>query len=202
MSGALSYNMSTKLITAPSVEPVSLPEAKDWARIDISDDDNLIKALITTARNLSETFTRRSFINTTWRYAMDCFPYGKVIDLPWSPLSSVTNLKYYDTAGVQQTFNSSLYYLDKETEPGRLILNPNEVWPSIESERYSAVTVDYVAGYGATADLVPEDIKTAIKMLVAHWYDVRPSVSMENLKDVPLAYESLLWQYKVHRFHT
>ncbi len=193
--------MSIKLVTEPALEPVSLVELKDWARIDETEDDNLIKALIKSARLMSETFTRRSFINTSWRYKLDCFPYGKIIELPQSPLSSVTTLKYYDSNGTEQTFSSALYYLDKESEPGRLILSPNEVWPTIQTERLAGISVDYVAGYGATADLVPEDIKTAIKMLAAHWYDVRPAVSMENLKDVPLAYEHLLWQYKVHRFY-
>lgn len=194
--------MSLKLITAPVIEPVTLAEAKDWARIDTTEEDSLISGLISSARALSETFTRRSFINTTWRYSLDKFPCENYIVLPQAPLSSVTTLKYYDSNGILQTHSSALYYVDTESEPGRLILNPNEVWPTIQTDKLSAVQVNYVSGYGATADLVPTDIKTAIKMLVAHWYDVRPAISVENLNEVPMAYSNLLWQYKVHRFHT
>lgn len=194
--------MSLKLVTAPTVEPVTLAEAKDWARIDGTEEDGLISGLISSARSLSETFTRRSFINTSWRLSLDKFPSQNYIVLPQTPLSSVTTLKYYDTSGVLQTYSSALYSVDTDSEPGRLILNPDGDWPNIQTDKLSAVQVNYISGYGATADLVPADIKTAIKMLVAHWYDVRPAVSIENLKEVPMAYSNLLWQYKVHRFHT
>jgi uncharacterized phiE125 gp8 family phage protein len=36
-----------------------------------------------------------------------------------------------------------------------------------------AITVRFIAGYGDTADQVPERIKQAILMLAGHWYETR-----------------------------
>ena len=42
--------MSSKLLTGPAVEPLSLDEAKTFLRVEHSDDDQVIGALIASAR--------------------------------------------------------------------------------------------------------------------------------------------------------
>jgi uncharacterized phiE125 gp8 family phage protein len=68
--------MPGQLVTAPSVEPVSLAEAKLHLRVETSmtDDDTLIQALIVSARTLGEQITRRAFITQQWKLVLDQFP--------------------------------------------------------------------------------------------------------------------------------
>lgn len=68
--------MRLKLITPPSVEPVTLAEAKLHARIEIDDDDTLVTSLIIAARRYCETVLRSALITQTWTLYLDGFPGG------------------------------------------------------------------------------------------------------------------------------
>ena len=59
--------MPSVLVTAPTEEPVSLAEAKLHLRVDYTNDDVLIGALITAARQHAENDTRRALVTQTWR---------------------------------------------------------------------------------------------------------------------------------------
>jgi len=78
-------NWSTAIITEPTVEPISLQEAKDHLRIRHSDEDTDIERMITAARRHAEQFTGRAFISQRWRLTLDYLPSR--IYLPWAPLT-------------------------------------------------------------------------------------------------------------------
>ncbi len=141
-------------------------------------------------------------MNTTEDEYLDDFPLSTESIRPLrSPLSSVTSIGYVDSNGDSQTFSSDDYDVDTTSEPGRIALAYGEVWPTTRSD-INAITLTYVAGYGATAASVPEGIKTAIKQLVCHWYDHRETVTISNVvpREIPLAVNALLWPYKVLEF--
>jgi Phage gp6-like head-tail connector protein len=58
-------------------EPVTLAEAKLHLRIDNTDDDDLISALITTARKWAEDYCDRTFVESTYTMMLDSF-YGAI----------------------------------------------------------------------------------------------------------------------------
>jgi hypothetical protein len=55
--------------------PVSLAEAKNFLRVDTTDDDALITILIQAATNAAETFTARSLCTKGYIQCLDSFPY-------------------------------------------------------------------------------------------------------------------------------
>jgi len=194
--------MSLTIVTPPAEEPVTLTEAKNHLRVDLSDDDSLISALIVAAREHAEAITRRAFITQTLKLSMDAFPVNNgPIYVPMPPLQSVNSLKYFDTDGVEQTLTEGTDYLvDNESEPGRITPAPDTGWPATQN-RPNAVSVEFVAGFG-DASKVPQGIKQAILLMVGHWYENREAVTMQgnNAGELPMAVDSLLMMHRIWRF--
>lgn len=180
--------MALVLITAPTVEPVSLVEAKAHLRIDIDDDDVLISGLITAARSHLEGIARPklAMINQTWDYIADTWPSGDTVELRPYPLQSVTSIKYTTSAGVETTFSSASYQVDTYSQPGRLRLKSTASWPGTALREMNGLAIRFVAGYGAAGSAVPVQLRQAILLLVGHWYENREPVLTTGMMAAPL----------------
>lgn len=154
----------------PTVEPVSVAQVKSNKRIDFTDEDAFIGDLVSQARQMVEAITHRQLVNATWEYRLDCFP--EVIYLPRPPLSSVTSVAYVDTSGNSQTLDTSQYVVDSNSQPGRITEAYSATWPSTYYQT-DAVTITYVAGYGATAATVPWPLRRAVLLVASHYWEYR-----------------------------
>lgn len=144
--------MGLKVITQPTVEPVSLAEAKLHLRVDHSTDDTLISSLISAAREECEHLLERALAPQTLRLSIDAFP-ADGIELPRPPVTSITSIEYVDVDGAPQTLAGSNYYLDDEREPSWVVPAYDVDWPSTRDEA-NAVVVTYVAGYTDCPDVI------------------------------------------------
>lgn len=191
---------TVKLYSAPATEPVSLVEAKLHLRVDATDEDTLITALITAARQLVEEETWRALVTQTWDYVADDWPMGDILALPRPPLQSVTSITYVDEDGVTQTIAAADYIVD--TYQNRVVLAEGAEWPSDDLYPTSAVRVRYVAGYGA-ASAVPGPIKSAMLLLIGHLYENREAVASGAgvaSAELPLGVRALLAPYRAFRW--
>jgi uncharacterized phiE125 gp8 family phage protein len=186
--------MSTKLITEPAVEPVSLEDMQEHLRVETdgtNPDDDVITTLISVAREFVERFSNRALITQTWELALDAFPDCDYIALPYPPLQSVTSVKYYDTDETESTFSSDDYQVDTYSEPGRIVLAYGEVWPSETLRTANGVIVRYIAGFGDAASDVQSRYKQAIKLVAAHLYENREDSMERALSTVPIGASEL-----------
>jgi uncharacterized phiE125 gp8 family phage protein len=186
--------VSLTLITPPSIEPITLDEAKLHVRVWDANEDGYIEGLIAAARQWCERHCSRSFITTRWRQQFADFPVSGVFKLSMAPVSAVSAITYTDAAGSTQVLSSSAYVLGTDREPAEVRKAYGAVWPSVRTEGVgSVVAVTYDAGYGATAASVPGTIKHAIKLMVSHWYECRePIVTGTTIANVPDSAKSLL----------
>jgi uncharacterized phiE125 gp8 family phage protein len=165
------------LVTASSGEPLDLETVKQQcALIGIDDKDEMLKSLtIPSARDRGQLATRRQFMTATWDWYLDCFPSCTVIEMPKPPLQSVTFIKYYDEAGVQQTFDAANYIVQvfngERCARGRVALVPFIPWPLTQAGRIGAVQIRFQCGYGTAKDVPPQlkaamllDISTALEL--------------------------------------
>ena len=185
--------MSLRLITAPSVEPVSLVEAKKHLRVSASDEDALITALIVTAREAVEHELGRALVSQTLEKTLDMFPFA--IELPNPPVASITSIKYLDENGIEQTLSSSSYTLDNASDSRPAWLTPayGYAWPSTYAE-INAVKVRYVAGW-ANAAAVPQAIKQWMLLNIGHWFENREA-SGDKREPMPFI-SGLLDRYRI-----
>jgi len=182
--------------TAPTTEPVTTAEAKAHLRVTFTDDDTYIDGLVASARAWCETYTGRQFVTATWTWKLDEFP--SVFSVPRPSLVSVTSIVYIDENGASQTLATSVYDVDTTSKPGRVALAYNQTWPDIRGD-IDSVSVVFVAGYGAESS-VPDAIKSAILLLVGHWYANREDVVIGTIAgQLPNGAKALLSPYKLVR---
>jgi uncharacterized phiE125 gp8 family phage protein len=159
---------------APTAEPVTRTEAKLHLRVTTTADDTLIDSLIQASREYVELYTRRAFVQRTYRADVEYF--SDEIQLPYAPIASITHVKYYTAASPQvlTTLDAVNYALTRD-----VIMRSNVgVWPAVYP-RPDAVQITYVAGYASTsspvnaASGVPAAIKAAIHLTIADLYENR-----------------------------
>lgn len=152
---------------------MSLADAKTHLRVDITDDDTLITAMVLAATEAAEQILGRALMPQTWQLQLDAFP--EAFELTRVPVISVANVQYVDATGATQTLASNLYALDNANDFGFAYLVPayGSIWPATR-DQINAVSVQYVCGY-ANAAAVPESIKAWIKLQVGAMYENRAS---------------------------
>lgn len=186
---------SLRRYTEPATEPVTLAEAKAHCRVDTSDDDTYLTALINLARIYVEDILDITMITTVWEARYDVFPLWE-LTLPRPPMAAQTvTVIYRDESGTNQTITSVAgFQADSYVTPGRIYPLYNGVWPAVRGDENS-VTVRWTAGYGA-AGSVPQNLKHLVLLLVAHWYANREPVTQANLQlqNIPMTFQTLLAQ--------
>lgn len=200
----MSHDWSTQLDTAPTEEPITRDDAKQQLEYADSDRDDFICTLITAARMFVEKQTGRQLLTATWKLFVDQFPCGGIgywwkgdeFRLPFPPLSSVSSIKYVDNDGVTQTLATSEYTVDANAVPGRIALAWSKSWPSTRPI-INAVTVEFVAGYGA-AGTVPDDLIHAMKIMLTEMFEARRVYNDRRLMELKTA-KALWYPYKVPR---
>jgi hypothetical protein len=130
------------------VEPVTLPEARSWLKLDVSDDDTVVTELITAARQQCEGYLNISLISrtvTAWlQIGLD------EIRLPYGPVKTITSVTNYNGDPIQGY--QVKYELFKALDP------------------CTEVKTVYDAGFNGS---IPKHFKTAIKEQIAWLYTNR-----------------------------
>ena len=157
------------LLAGPTVEPVSLAGAKAWLKIDGADEDELVGALVTSARLVVESATRRMLISQSWRLVRDAWPGDNVVDLPLAPLRQIDAIRVIDAAGVARALAPETYRTDANADAARLIFVEAPPAPG----RAAGIEIDVTVGYGDSPANVPAPLRQAILALVARWFENR-----------------------------
>lgn len=173
-------------IAAPATEPVTSAEVKSSARIDGAEFDTQIAIIIPAIRAAAEQELGRRLITQTVEMVLDEFP-SEEIGLILPDAQSITSIKYLDDSGIEQTLAGSVYALDADSTPSRVLLKYGQAWPSTQ-EVPNAVRVRFVVGYGDAA-AVPSNVKL--------WIIAQCCAALDN--QVPLPWiDRLLDADRVH----
>lgn len=173
--------MTVKVVTQPPVEPLSLQDAKDHLRIYHDEENDLIEKYIAAARADAETTQGRAYVEQTILYKMDYWPVKRKIYLPVAPVLSVpaNGVQYTDHEGTVSTLDAANYTVDIDAEPGMIILNPGQSWPTERLYPYGAISITFNAGYPRIDAInhVDEAVGTGDGTEVTFYLDNTPIVS-------------------------
>jgi uncharacterized phiE125 gp8 family phage protein len=179
----------------PTLEPVTLDQAKIQCRIDLEEtaEDAYLTALITVAREWVEESTKRALLEQTWLAAYTCWPCDGIFELARPFTMAVESVKYRDVDGAEQTISASNYVTELNSVPGEVKLKCAYVKPTLSRDHQYPIQITFTAGYGETAADVPLKLSQAILMMVHHFYDNRlPAVTGTISTKIPLSVESLI----------
>jgi uncharacterized phiE125 gp8 family phage protein len=147
--------------TDPSVEPITLAEAKLYLKVDHAADDLLISELIQAVRQSAENYTGKSTVTQQWRL-ISHFLAGEGIRLPMGPVQSVQSVTVIHSDGSSEEITASAYVL----------MNDRQTLHFSSCPPHEKLEIIYTAGYGAAED-VPVSIRQGMLAQLAMLYDER-----------------------------
>ena len=201
MRSATSSVQSLITTVAPTSEPVSLTDVKNWLRISWTDDDFLLSMLITDARQWVEARVGRALITQTLQgvWFLPKSPESKLRGLyaqlgmeltfwlPRTPLASVVTAEIEKDLDVWQTLNLTTdYVVDADNDPARVWLRASAIsyWaPTGALINFMGVyapriRITWQAGYGTVESAVPAGYRRAILNAVSYLYENRDAGGM------------------------
>lgn len=147
------------------VEPITLTETKDFCKIDINTDDNLIVELITIAREMCEDYTNIGFVEHNVTAIVNNFNGG--ITLPFGPVGTINQVT---------DKNGNVLVLDTD-----YTIVGNQ-FKRLMTPKCGGITIDYQAGYTT----LPNKMRLALLNTVYYLYDNRAqSINHIYDKNVP-----------------
>lgn len=186
------------VVTPPAAYPVSLAEVRAQLGIETTDEDPRLTALIAAATEMAEAYTGRALLERTYRGFLGCFPACRHIDMPRSPLQSVTHVKAYADDDAAETLDVGDYYVDTASLTGRIVLRSGSSWPTV-ARVANGVEVQWVSGFGPDMNDVPSDMRDsfrlAIQVIVGWLFENRGDE--QSPKTMPAAAEALLGPWRI-----
>jgi uncharacterized phiE125 gp8 family phage protein len=165
--------MNVTTLVAPAAEPLGLAEAKQYLRIAYAGEDDLVSSLIKAARARVEFELGMAMVQRTLRLTRNDWPIEMLLRssmrLPVRPVVSLSAVRVKDREGELQTVTGQ-FALSGGVRPRLVWILGNLPETGL---MWDAVEIDFVAGFGEDADDVPDDLKLAVKLLVAAGYQAR-----------------------------
>lgn len=182
-------------VTAPGVDLIEIVDARRQCSVDDSDSDDLLTALVgavTEALEMPRGILRVCLLKQTWRESLSGFPRG-AIHLPIEPMIEVTKVEYMAAGSTTWSELAADQWEAYRTDLGGFVQPvAGASWPDT-SDRVETVRVTYDAGFGVKVSDVPQAIRHAAKMLVAHYFENREATIVGiQAQELPLGVQYLL----------
>ena len=190
--------MHARLVVAPTIEPISIEQARMQVRADGDELDAQLLLGMSAVRQACERRTGRALITQTWELVGEAFGCRRDIELPRGPVQSVVSVQYTDPDGQVQILAEDAYAADLDAVPAVLVPGYGLTWPETRGMPGS-VRIRLVCGYGATADSVPAELKQWMLLMLGHWMRNAEAASSDSLAPLPYI-DSLIDPFVIWRF--
>ncbi len=180
--------MSLTLIAPPAQEPVSLAELKEHIKVDHASEDAMIAGLGVAARFAIEARFGLAIIAQSWRLSLDGAP-AHAVTLPMSPVIAV------DAVGAIRAGVTEVLAADRYDAQSGLVGRVRIKAPLVTDRSIGGVVIAFTAGW-ADAASTPEEIKLAVKVLAAHFYENREAAGVDRFYTSPVSINALLAPYR------
>lgn len=117
--------------------------------------------------------------------------------LPVAPVSLVSNVVLVDRSGVRTEVDAGAYWLERDPHCPRV----RSVGARLPAVPYAGMAeVVLTAGFGAAWGDIPADLRQAVLLLAAHYYEYRDETALSE-GCMPFGVASLIERYRVVRLY-
>jgi uncharacterized phiE125 gp8 family phage protein len=170
-------DFQSRRTVAPTIDAVTLAEARDYLEISGTDSDVKINRVLASAIGMFERHTRRALALQTWVFEVSA-PCGP-IELPRPPLAEIVSCMSRENATDDwAAVDEDDYVLDADRSPAQLTWSngpPNHV------------RVEYRCGHADRSD-IPSDYITSVLQLVVFLFENRGDVESK----LPISLRAML----------
>ena len=178
-----------RVLTGPAAEPLTLAEAKNFLRVEHGADDDLIACVRGAYPHRTET--RRALMTQTWRVTSMLATTGSMCGR--RRCAALWRRAFIIPEVSAHTVDPQAFVVD--TASSMLAFAP---WSLTQPGRASAgIEIDVSVEFGDAAD-VPEPLRQAVRLLVAHWYENRRiSAGGGEAATLPATLAALIAPYRI-----
>ena len=154
--------------------------------------DGVLASFLRAAMTAIEGRTSKALISRGFLLTLDVWQAPEQQKLPIAPVQSVTEVAIVDIYGAASVLDPSGYRLQKDAFDPKL--RPiAAIFPAVPES--GSLEIRFQAGYGQTFDAVPDDLKQAVLLLAAHYYEFRQEAGLSD-GCMPFGVTSLISRYR------
>ena len=191
--------MLVELTTVPSMA-IPVAEFKDHLRLGtgFADDgvqDEMLEVYLRAAMAAIEARTGKMLITRGFSWTLTAWRDLAAQALPTAPVSAITSLSITDRLGAAEVIAADKYVLEQDMHRPRLVAT-TICLPAIPVAGTAVILFN--AGFGAAWSDVPADLRQAVLILAAHYYEHRHGDSAMG-GELPIGVASLIQRYRIVR---
>lgn len=192
--------MLLKEVTPATLNPVPLRELGTHLRIaqGFSDDgteDAMLELYLRNATAVIENRLSMALIERAYTLQVACWDRKGHLHLPIGPVATIDELLIID-GGISTGLGTDLLFLEPGTQRQRLTGSGGGSLPSLGAG--TVAELQFTAGFGPSWNQVPDDLRHAVLLLAAHFYENRDG-ELEADAGLPHGLMTLLQRHQTVR---
>ena len=155
----------------------------------------LLESQLRAALAVIEGRTAKALLARGFRLGLTCWRGTGAQALPVAPVAAVEEVALVDAAGVRVVLEPARFRLERDVHRPRLVA-VSGVLPAIPAG--GRVEVAFTAGFGAAWADVPADLRQAVLLLAAQFYETRHDAG-DGVAGLPHAVQALIERWRTVR---
>lgn len=157
--------------------------------------DVVLESFLRAAMSAIEARTGKILLKRDFRLTLASWRDATGQAMPVAPVDAVTGVAVLDRDGVERVVDPALYRLERDSQRPRLV--PVAALLPVVPQGGSVV-IAFQAGMGADFDALPADMRQAVMLLAAHYYEYRDETGL-SAGCMPFGVTSLIERYRTVR---
>jgi uncharacterized phiE125 gp8 family phage protein len=157
--------------------------------------DAVLSSFLRAAMAAIEARTGKALIEREFTLSVSTLKNATALPLSVAPVTVIADVSLVSRGGTVQSVNSAVYWLERDSNSPRL--RPTAAClPGPEAG--GVLRIRFLAGYGPEWDDIPGDMRQAVMMLAAHYYEYRHDTALAG-GCMPFGVTSLIERFRMMR---